>query len=44
MMSYYEIMGGTIGIAMCILMWLLGLAAIGAVVYFSVIFALRNNN
>ena len=36
-----QMMSG-MGIGMCILMFLLGLAAIGGIVYFSVILALRN--
>ncbi|MCH6267814.1 hypothetical protein [Neobacillus citreus] len=42
MMGSYGMMGGTMGVVMCILMWLIGLAVIGGVVYFAVKLALRN--
>ncbi|WP_423799603.1 hypothetical protein [Neobacillus sp. SAB-20_R2A] len=42
MMGSYGMMGGAMGMMMCILMWLIGLAVIGGVVYFAVKLALRN--
>ena len=42
MMGSSGMMGGAMGIVMCILMWLLGLVVIGGVVYLAVKLALRN--